>query len=141
MPVELMATVIARLGRTLDLWVLLGLQRPEHRRERDAGAGQGSRTLQARLAQALTGQWRDRVAPRERVNLLRTLGNDDARIVFVLPDPGDGQGNGGEHADHDERRHPGVLSEEGQLGTLDECHRYDPEQGNRDKELPAETHE
>src|SRR5665811_2031700 len=70
------------------------------------GAGQGSRTLQARLAQALTGQWRDRVAPRERVNLLRTLGNDDARIVFVLPDPGDGQGNGGEHADHDERRHP-----------------------------------
>jgi hypothetical protein len=39
MPVELVATVVTRLGGTLDLWVLLGLQLAKHRRKSDAESG------------------------------------------------------------------------------------------------------
>src|ERR1019366_1475538 len=45
-----------------------------------SGAGDRSRALQARLAQALAGQRRNRVAPRERVNLLRTFHDDSGGI-------------------------------------------------------------
>src|SRR5450759_321863 len=97
--------------------------------------------LRDRLAQMLAGQRGDRVAARERVYLLRALDRDGGGGTLAVPDPGDGKGNDGDHADHDDRRRPGVLTEEGQLRAADEGHRDDPEQGHRDEELPAEPHE
>src|ERR1019366_2912452 len=100
-----------------------------------SGAGQ------ARLAQALAGQRRDRVAPRERVDLFGALGGDRGSITPALPDPGDDHGKDGDHTDNDDGRRSGVGTEKGKLGTVDESHRDDPEQRHRNEDLPAETHE